>query len=236
MTTKKPKAKDTKLTADKVIEYLRANPNFLIKNPELIDVLLPPNRHSENRVVDMQHFMLRKLQTDNEKLRGVSDEMLKHARDNMQGQQRIHSAVITLLSAVSFEDLLQIIVTELPMHLGIDAVNLCIEADDVFYPANALSGIQLLEPGSIEDMIGMREVLIRSEMEGDTALFGGLAGAIQSDALIRLDINGGAPDGLLALGSRRADAMQAMFGGELLAFLGQVVEICIRNWLTVDIV
>jgi uncharacterized protein YigA (DUF484 family) len=149
--------------------------------------------------------------------------------------QRVHSAVISLLSAISFEDLLHIITSDLVMHLGIDAVTLCIEADDPTYPANALNGIQLLEPYYIEDVMGARHILVRHEIPGDPQIFGGAAGLVRSDALIKLYLGDEAPDGILALGARDPEAFHPTFGTETLAFLGQVVEICIRKWLDVEI-
>ena len=233
MPKKKPRSDRSKhaLDAEEVIAYLREHPNFLTNHPELLNVLLPPNRHSENRVVDMQHFMLRKLQADNEKLKSLSEEMVRHTRDHLQGEQRVHSAIISLLSAISFEDLLQTITTDLPVQLGIESVNLCIEADDLFDNPSPIQGIQLLEPGTVEDIMGERLVLMRSDITGDTALFGAMAGVVRADALIRLVIDEAAPDGLLVLGSRKTDIFKNQFGGELLGFLGQVAEITIRNWL-----
>ena len=65
----------------------------------------------------------------------------------------------------------------------------------------------------------------------DPEIFGAGAGLVHSEALLRLDIGGKAPDALLALGSRCDGAFDDGQGTELLGFLARVLEICFRGWL-----
>ncbi len=235
MAPKKPDSpiQTSPITADQVLAYLENHPNFLIKHPELIESLTPPNRHSENRVVDLQNFMLRKLQHDNAQLRGVNSGLIHHSRENLTAQQRVHSAVISILSAISLEDLLHIVTSDLVMHLGIDVVSLCFEANDLLQVGTVQHGMQILDPFLVDEIMGSRGILMRSDIDGDPAIFGAGAGMVRSDALIRLYLSDTTPDGLLALGSRAIDAFHPVFGGELLGFLGQVIEISMRQWLDI---
>lgn len=224
-----PKKERSSIGADQVLEYLQKHPNFLLQHPELIDLLAPPNRHEEGRkVVDMQHFMLRKLQSDNNKMRELTSNLVHSSRENLTAQQRVHSAAISLLSATCFEDLMNIVSLDLAPQLGIDAVCLGIEADGAGEVEPRVRGVQILDPYYTEELMGSRLCLIRPDVEGDPELFGGSAGLVRSDALVRLYIGDDSPDGLLALGARKTDAFHA-FGGELLCFLAQVLEIAIRN-------
>ena len=45
------------LTAERVAEYLRAHPDFLIAHPDLLEVLYTPEQAGGN-VVDFQHAMV----------------------------------------------------------------------------------------------------------------------------------------------------------------------------------
>lgn len=233
MAPKKPNTEHSKsgLSAEAVLAYLEKNPDFLLQHPSLLELLTPPSRHDGDKIVDMQNLMVRKLQTDNVKLRQTASDMVGIARGQIAAQQRVHSAVITLMSAISLDDILHIITSDLVMHLGIDAVCLCIESDLGDGINEILPGIHMVDPYYIDGIMGERSILLRSDIAGDPELFGAAASIVRSDALIRLFIGDGGHDGLLVLGSRRDDAFHPAFGAELLAFLGQVVEITLRQWL-----
>ena len=49
---------------ERVAEYLRRHPDFLVRYPKILDGLTPPAQYSGDGVVDMQQFML-------ERLRGI---------------------------------------------------------------------------------------------------------------------------------------------------------------------
>jgi len=233
MAPKKPTTEQAKstLSAEAVLAYLEKNPNFLLQHPSLLEFLTPPSRHDGDKIVDMQNLMVRKLQSDNVKLRQTASEMVGIARGQIAAQQRVHSAVISLLSAISLDDVLHIITSDLVMHLGIDAVFLCIESDLHDELTEIMPGIQIVDPYYIDAIMGERTILMRSDIPGDPNLFGSAAAMVRSDALVRLFIGDGSHDGLLVLGSRKIDAFHAAFGGELLVFLGQIVEITLRSWL-----
>ena len=50
------------ITEDQVEEFLRDHPDFLTQHPALLDVMTPPMRWSGDKVVDMQSFMLDRLE------------------------------------------------------------------------------------------------------------------------------------------------------------------------------
>ena len=63
MSDRKPKITD-ELEASKVINFLIRHPDFLIKNPELFNVLTPPNRSTDNEIVDFQNIMIEKIKSN----------------------------------------------------------------------------------------------------------------------------------------------------------------------------
>ena len=58
-------------TAAQVAAYLRAHPDFLCQNLEILDVLTPPGRVSGNGVTDMQQYLVEKLRRDMAELSGA---------------------------------------------------------------------------------------------------------------------------------------------------------------------
>jgi uncharacterized protein YigA (DUF484 family) len=218
------------LAAAAVADYLRQHPDFLAQHSDLIQVLVPPDHRHGDNVVDMQQFMVAKLQDQILKLQRQQRALITTSRANLSSQQRIHGAVLTLIGAQSFETLLQTVTTDFAVALDVDVITLCIEARAGITKA-PLAGLQLLEEGEVDRLLGVdREVRLGEDIDGDPRVFGGGAGLVRSEALLRLDI-AKAPPGILAMGSRKSTRFRVSQGTELLGFLASALEITIAQWL-----
>jgi uncharacterized protein YigA (DUF484 family) len=219
-------------SAAQVIAYLRRHPDFLYRHPELLDMQSPPARHNEGPVVDLQQFMVERLRSDVAKLRANQDEIIANSRDNLGTQERIHKAVLALLEADTFEEFIEIITGDLVLLLEVDVVCLCIERTEGYNRRPKLDGLELLEQGSVDRIMGKsRQVLLRDDTTGDPEVFGGAAELVRSDALLRLKPSKAAPNALLAFGTRHPGYFHPGQGTELLSFLGRIIEFGIRSWL-----
>jgi len=227
----RPPGDPKEMTADRVVDYLRAHPDFLVDHPALLEVMTPPRRAAGN-VVDFQHAMVQRLKTENEKLQAAQDYLVATARANQSIQARVHDSVLAILRAPSFETMIQTVTGDLAVLLDVDTVTIGVEAGDVPIPKAYAAGIRALPQGSVDAMLGRgRDVLLAGNMNGDPRLFGAAAGLVRSQALARLRASQQAPVGLLALGSRRPDGFVAGQGTELLGFLARALEVMIRQWL-----
>ena len=222
-----------RVTAAQVTEYLRQHPEFLVRHPELLDTQIVPGRRRAEGVVDLQQFMVERLRRDVQRLRADQDDLVTNSRENLSTQDRIHKAALALLAAHSIAHFIEIIATDLAMLLDVDAVALCLEAvDGKAAPKQPIDGLQLLPAGSVDRLLGRgRAGLLRDDTVGDPEIFEAGAGLVRSDALIRLNIGGGMPPGLIAFGTRHPGYYDPGQGTELLNFLARVVEHCIRAWL-----
>jgi uncharacterized protein YigA (DUF484 family) len=221
-----------RLTAQQVIEYLRQHPDFLMRHASLLDTQLAPARHNGDRVLDLQHFMVERLRRDLARLRADQDDLLANSRDNLTTQERVHRAVLALLAAESFEHLIEAVTTDLAVWLDVDVATLCVEAADDTIPRARIEGVQVLAPGTIDEILAPgREVVLRDDVEGDPEIFGEAAALVRSDALIRLDFGEEKPIGLLAFGTRHPGYFNPGQGTELLSFLARILEHCVRSWL-----
>jgi uncharacterized protein YigA (DUF484 family) len=228
--TREPAVGDPIIAPAEVAGYLKRHPDFLVEHPDLLAVLTPPSHRRGDNVVDMQHFMVERLKSDLHRLKSQQRALIATSRSNLSSQQRIHASVLALLSATSFEQLIQTVTTDLAVLLDIDVVTLCIESTNGF-ARTPLPGLQLLEPGDVDALLGpTRDALLEDEVAGDAAIFGSGAGLVQSEALLRLAV-ANAPPGLLALGARRAGKFKAGQGTELLCFLAQALGVTISQWL-----
>lgn len=220
------------LSAAKVADFLRRHPDFLAEHPELLEVLQAPARAHGDGVLDLQSFMVERLRNEVAEMREARDALVRSGRSNMAAQGRVHEAVLALLATKSFEHLIETVTTDLAVLLNLDAVSLCVEQSGRDLPPLRLGGLCQLEPDTVDSTVGSgRKVLLRGEIQGDPAIFGAAAGLVASEALIRMDISTATPPALLALGSRHADQFHPGQGTELLMFLAEALEHCIRGWL-----
>ena len=215
------------LSGKEVRDYLSRHPDFLTRNPELLEALSTPSRWSGDGVVDMQQFMLERLRGEVDSLRGCAQDVIETSRTNMSTQTRVHAAVLAMLAATDFDRLLRTINEDLPLLLDVDVVAICFEtggANGVAEPEMASPPIRRLETGRVDGILGPdRDVALFSEMNDDGAIFGGASGLVRSAALSRLRPGPTTPDGLLALGSR-GNAFHPGQGTDLITFLGRVIE------------
>ena len=215
-----------------VATYLRQHAGFLTEHPDLLDVLTPPAQQRGDGVIDMQQFMLQRLQTEVARLKNQHRALITTSRANLASQARIHQAVLALLAAPSFEHLIQIVTTDFAVLLDADVITLAVESVSCGQSHLSVRGVQLLERGAVETMFGPdRDVLLRGDAEGDPAVFGSGAGLVRSSALLRLKVSPQAPAGLLAIGSRRVGKFHSGQGTELLGFLAKSLSVVIAGWL-----
>jgi uncharacterized protein YigA (DUF484 family) len=182
-------------------------------------------------VLDFQYFMVERLRGEVGRLKEQQRELISTTRANINNQNRIHAAVLFLLDARSFEQLIQTITTDLAVLLDLDVAGLVVEANRSEVPHVHASGVRVVEAGTVDGWLGKRDVMLFADTPGDPAIFGGAAGLVRSQALIRIQVSEETPPGLLAFGSREPDMFHTGQGTELVCFLARVVERSIRAWL-----
>lgn len=214
-----------------VIAYLRRNPRVLLNNPDLLTVLAPEQRfETDTVVVDMQRFVVDRLRRQVDDLKESSASLVTTTRSNMSLVERTMECALALLYSRDFTELAQILHDDLPVHLGVDAVSIAFEAESV--PGDAGHIIHTLAPGSVNALMGDRTTLIRTETEGEAALYGSAAGLVRSDALVGLPEGEGLPPGVFAVGCRTPGHFDEGQGTELIAFLGHITRYAVGRWWT----
>src|SRR3954452_2711412 len=224
------------ITARDVVAYLRQNPDFLDRHPEALRVLHPPPRampaEDGETVLDFQHFLLDRQRRDLVRLNGEHRTLIATSRGNLASPSRVHKAAVAILAASSFETLLQIATTDLAVLLDVDVVTIGVESAATHPARLPLAGIRLLKTGTVERLLGEdRAALLQADVPGDPALFGGGAGLVRSQALLRLSFGREAPAGLLCVGARKPGRFHPGLGTELLSFLARVLGLTISQWL-----
>jgi uncharacterized protein YigA (DUF484 family) len=219
-------------TPAEVAAFLKKHPDFLVEHPELLSVLTPPRADRGEGVLDMQFFMLERLRGDLQKLKSQQRALISTSRSNLNSQGRIHQAVLAIIAATSFEQLIQTVTTDLAVLLDVDVVTVAVENMAGRQPRLPHPGVQLLPAGAVDRILGEgRDALLRGDIAGEPLLFGSGAGLVRSEALLRLPISEQAPVGLLCIGTRKPERFHSGQGTELLTFLARTLGTTIAAWL-----
>lgn len=219
-----------------VLQYLREHPDLFKDNPELLEVMTPPETQHGGNVVDWQHHMLGKLQTGIKSLKQKYDGLLVSSRDNMSTLHQVHQAALSLIRAPQFEQLLEVVSMDLPALFNVDVVRLALESEAAEFYERHMSedrenaAIVFLTQGSVQKMMGKEKNIIlvsdtsKQFVMGFEQLFPDFSGIVESCALLRMRLPSSQRDALLAFGVRIKDHFHDGQGTELLTFLGQIVE------------
>ncbi len=229
------------IDADDVIAWLKAHPDFLQRNPDIVDILLPPQNEDttettprgKRKVADFQSYMIARLKDAKSKADATTREVVETARNNMNSQTRIHRAVLRLLEAYSFDEFIQTITSDLTNLLDVDITSLVVEADGKEIPHINTMGIRIVPEGTVDKWMQGKPTLLQSDISGIEAIYGAGATLVRSQALIRVDIAMQTPPAIIAFGSRDANLFSPAQGTELVLFLARVVERQFRTWLTI---
>jgi hypothetical protein len=176
--------------------------------------------------------MLERHRSEITRLKAQQRTLVATSRANLASQNRIHAAVLALLGATSFEQLIQVVATDLAVLLDADVVTIGVEQSGRAKPRLSHQGVQILDAGTVDALLGPdKDVALFGEITGDPKLFGDGAGLVRSAALLRLSVSAAAPAGLLCIGTRRPGKFHPGQGTELLGFLARALGVTIAAWL-----
>ncbi|MCF8496522.1 MAG: DUF484 family protein [Alphaproteobacteria bacterium] len=218
------------LSAEDVVAFLRKNPKFLQKNPEAIDLLIPPK--SAKGVADFQSYMIERLKADKEEVMQTTRGIVETSRANMNNQQRVHKAVLRLLEAENFGDFIHCITMDLASLLSVDIAVLVVECDGESIPHINTNGIRVIPPGTADRWMSGKSVLLQDNIGGIEAVYGGGAALVRSQIMLRVDISMNTPPAILAFGSRDPQMFHEGQATDQILFLARVIERAFRSWLS----
>ena len=220
---------------EQVLAYLIKHPEFLLENPQLVEVLKAPKTDRGEGVADLQHYMVGGLQKELRDLKEKYGEMVEFCRSNMSTQAQVHSAVANLMHARSLEQLLQLLTVDLVSLFDVDVVRIAMETEgadmyETSYPEAHYSGISFIEYGTVDAALGAAEDILLVEdthanhIPGFEEIFSDCTALVRSCALLRLHLDTVQKDVLLSFGVRTPGRFHPHMGVELLSFLAHIVE------------
>ena len=220
------------ITEEDIAGYLRRNPDFFAKHPDILEELTPSARWAGVAVVDLNQVIVKHLRGEIDSLRNTALDLIEISRANMSSQTRTLAAALALLRSGNIRELLRVIGEELPLILDVDVATVAFQPGQ--WPQAGLTSphIGRLPGNGVNELLGAgRNAVLMDDMLDDGTVFGAGAGLVRSAALARLGPGQMTPPGLLALGSREATAFHPGLGSDLVAFLASVLEPCLHKLL-----
>lgn len=226
------------IIADDLRAKIIANPDYLLEDAGLMQALAAAQQDGQgNNIIDLRAIALDRLTQRFDRLEDTHRNVIAAAYDNLAGTNQVHRAVLRLLDATSFAQLLHDLTHDVADILRVDAVRLVLEVNDTDHSADLGDMVASVPAGFIADYITMgrnlpvRGVMLRRFTHVGASLFGAQASAIGSEACLRLDLGSDRLGVMLVMGSHDADQFTQAQGTDLLVFFGGVLERVLRRWL-----
>ncbi|MCG7871487.1 MAG: DUF484 family protein [Candidatus Thiodiazotropha lotti] len=206
-------------TDQQIADYLRENPGFLLRHPELLAEMEIPHASGDAvSLIERQVDALRKQLKDTQQQLA---DLVEVARTNDQLQARMHRLTLELIDAATFEEVLNALEDELHDDFKADAVELRLfsssQLDD--HLQDSLNG----QIATFEQFFNHNQPICgRMDQQQLDYIFGTEGDRITSTALIPLKSEGVL--GLLAIGSCDPERFAPDHGTEFLTRLGEIIS------------
>ena len=182
------------------------------------------------RVISFEEHAVARLRERLGAAQEANEDLLAFARGHSGAVASIHSAVLAAIEADSVEALLHVITQEWPLILGLDAVALALVVGEQGFRADG-NGVQHVEPQLLVRAMEQFDGVVMRTVSRGHPMFGPACDLIRAEAIIPIHCEPPLPVGLLALGQRSEQSLDARHGSELLMFLGRSLAAIMRRWL-----
>ncbi|HEX6860875.1 MAG TPA: DUF484 family protein [Caulobacteraceae bacterium] len=217
-------AAEADLDAEAVRAFVKANPDVLRNDPELLGEL--GLRLDAANVVDFGPAALARVAAAHKREAGVRKQLEATARANFAAQAQTHAAVVDILDARNHSDLSRRVDELATLRFGLVGAVLAVEGE------GAPAGWYPLIDGQVDLIMGPTRLALMGFHAPALGVFGDKAESVRSMAMVRMALWEPARQGILAFGSPEPKGFTADMGAELVAFLARVVERTAERWPT----
>ena len=212
-----------------VASYLRKHPDFLEKNPEILEIL--EINHQSGAAVSLIERQVEQLRASNEDLNQQLNRLIQVASDNEKLMSRLHQLTLELMSIGSRQDFFTHLGNSLLNDFNADILQIYLfDQETAALAGDDVIGISADDPelAQFQTHLEKSETVCGrlSESKLDF-LFGSKARWVQSTALIPLGEKGS--DGLMAIGSSDPARFYPGMGTLFLDLLANVISATLAN-------
>ena len=125
-------ADDDGISEKKIIDFLKKNKNFFIKNSDLVkDLNFPLSDNSSDKVIDLEAYRYKKISQQNIDLQNQMTKVLIAGKSHLNAQKRVLKSTIRILNIKNLPKLIELIKNDLKVILGCDEMNCFITNENV---------------------------------------------------------------------------------------------------------
>lgn len=231
MKIKENKISQTQEEKEKIIKGLYKHPNIFTENPELVELITPPSKKKKN-ILDMQEYMIASLQKNCQDLREKNNFLVNLSKENLNNQEKIHNAVLSILSSKSLNDTIEKILNKLPKLLDVDKVFLCLQKYNSDQPPIDNKNIKNIETEQLQDLIGAKTCILTNNLENSyLSMLEIKKNDFKSFAIILIFGEIETFKGILVFASKQKSTFDQSKGTILLEFLSKTISCCLNIWL-----
>lgn len=211
------------LSEQQVVDYLRGDPEFFARQPELVAAMRIP--HGQDGAVSLLEHQVQVLRAQGEEARDKLKQLLGNARDNEELSQRMHRLTLALIECRAADEVFAALYEMLGEQFAADAAAVRVLVPPRNERDAGLGEFVSVEAGAraeIERVLANEKpVCGRLPAAQAELMFGARATEIASAALLPL----GEPErfGVLAIGSSDPQRFHPGMGTMFLRNLGEIV-------------
>jgi len=210
---------DNNRSEAEIVEWLRANPDFLSRHPDLIARLAIPHQSGTTSLIERQVELLR---GDNQKLQRRLNHLSEVAGENERLMQRLHRLTLGLIATDTRDALYQRLVAGLQSDFRADAVCLMLDGKQAAaFSDSAIVALPNQQPEWMQKLLASGQPQCgRLTREKREAVFGKVGAKLGSAALVPLG-----DTGLLGIGAKSDDRFHPDMGTLFLELLRETLQL-----------
>jgi len=217
---------------ESIAAYLRDNPDFFDRHPQLLENLVVP--HSCGGAVSLVEYQVSVLRDQVHEMRRRMQSLANNARDNEALSQRLHQLTLSLVECTRLDEVLTNLYQAMCEDFKADYAAMRLFADPVSDGDQGLGEFVGKRSEALElftQVLASNKPICGHFKEGQLAfLFPENGAQIGSGALVPLGLN--ARFGVLAIGSRDAQRFHPGMGTIFLRQLGDIVSRILRPYVS----
>jgi len=214
---------------DQVIHYLRANPEFFVKNDYLLNELKVP--HKSGAAISLGERQVQVFREHRDQLKGQLNEMISVARENDVHFENSKRLLLNLLEVRSLDEIKLVVEEAFKNDANIDFSQILLFGDRSDYPVSEINVMDLAQAKEKLSTImdSTRAICGQFNQEQKNCMFGSDADQVGSAAVIPL--RNGDILGVFCLGSKNDQHFDSSMGSLFLSYISDFVSRILPNLL-----
>ena len=216
--------KDTNSAEELVLNYLKKNKNFFIKNPELIKQLnFPLKDNGSDKVIDLDAYRYKKISQENIDLQNQMTQILLAGKSHILSQKRILKSSIKILNCKSLAKVFNVILSDFKALLGCEYINCFSTNNDI-----NINDIQKIDSRVAKSYFRDKAITnLNQNPKGMLLYFPNKLQHVKSYILLKINLNDDVF--VVAMGSKDIDKFNPEQQVDLIEYLIKIIEIKIHQ-------